>query len=551
MPDSEPPLPPPAGSPPDSPDVLEELEADAQQLLESQVMDSLDDSLKTDSLNTSDLFDEPSATPVDGPAELHTSASRAADIADDLDGEVFAALEEELGLFGSSPRAAADTAQARLDAELFGPEAPSVSKAGAEVAATVEAGLSGSAVGAAAPGATANLLGTESIGGEEAKAADREREMSEAELFGSDVEDTAAAAAAAENWLNRNPQAAERLDTDLETQMENDEGAFDARTSRYMKDAEGNLLYKWKVEYAPRGGGGVAQCRDSDCLERHAQGGVRSIEKGCLRIGRRVLMDPDKSGEGKVSILWHHARCMFNTFLRARNNTRIIETVADLEGFSAIAQEDQDMIRRIIEDNTDIKNVRFRAFNGQVPTVTPTKRGDKRGAGGGAPGTGPPGAFAEGSAAKKRREAVEERHLGVGDRVWTHFRCLPRDAVQDGAPPGVVLGPVKSEKPELATIREESADGTVIVQFESEAHEKDRTELYKSRRGKRLKGWLRYPRLFEGKKQRVPLTWVQWKRNPPSLCGCTQQSWGHRCDCGISCGRGVSNKVYGVGDTPY
>eukprot|EP00971_Amphidinium_carterae_P228793 4538709-Amphidinium_carterae.1 len=37
-------------------------------------------------------------------------------------------------------------------------------------------------------------------------------------------------------------------------------------------------------------------CQDLQCLERIQQMGVKTIEKGCLRIGRRVLM-PGKEGE--------------------------------------------------------------------------------------------------------------------------------------------------------------------------------------------------------------------------------------------------------------
>ena len=39
-----------------------------------------------------------------------------------------------------------------------------------------------------------------------------------------------------------------------------------------------------QVDYAARGGGGRAQCRDTDCLERHNQGGVRTIEKGRKKL---------------------------------------------------------------------------------------------------------------------------------------------------------------------------------------------------------------------------------------------------------------------------
>jgi len=323
-----------------------------------------------------------------------------------------------------------------------------------------------------------------------------------------------------------------------EAQREQQEGPYDKATSRYMKDEHGNLLHKWKVDYAQRGGGGRAQCRDTDCLERLDQGGVRTIEKGCLRIGRRVLMDQDRNGGdgGNVTIMWHHARCIFNTFLRARSSTRTIDDEFDIDGFDELKHEDKEVLRRIIDGNEGLRNVRFRSFgDGGAPMETPQKRTDD-------------GADLGNASAAKRRK-TEELPLNKGDRIWTHFRCIPKEDAS--LPPGAVSTTVKSAKPELATVFEEQTAGTIIVQFESSAHEKERVELYQSGRGKRIRGWLRYPRLFEGRKQRVPVSWVQMKRSPPILCGCKAQVWGHPCDCGISCGKGTMVKVYGVGSTPF
>eukprot|EP00435_Cladocopium_sp_Y103_P010132 s6430_g2.t1 len=41
--------------------------------------------------------------------------------------------------------------------------------------------------------------------------------------------------------------------------------------SRFMEDKDGKRLHKWVVDYASRGGGGRAMCRDKDCLERRDQ----------------------------------------------------------------------------------------------------------------------------------------------------------------------------------------------------------------------------------------------------------------------------------------
>jgi hypothetical protein len=241
-------------------------------------------------------------------------------------------------------------------------------------------------------------------------------------------------------------------------------------------------------------------------------------------------------GAGHIQIMWYHARCIFNTFLRAKKSTRVIETEFDIEGFEDLTLEDRDVLRRLIDGNEAqaLRNVRFRSFENQLPTRTPDKRNIS--------GAGGPGDAAGSSS--KRRKKDEDKVVKKGDRVWTHFRCLPKEGA---VPLGGVALSVKSEKPELAMVREDIDGGTVVVQFESQDHEKDRLELFTSKRGRKIKGWLRYPRLFEGKKQRVPKEWIKWNRSPPILCACVKQEWGHGVPCGdISCGRRAAIAVFGV-----
>lgn len=319
-----------------------------------------------------------------------------------------------------------------------------------------------------------------------------------------------------------------RLPASAQKQPPPNHGSSFLDESRYVRDEKGNLLHKWKVDYATRGGGGRAMCRDLDCLERHEQAGVRSIEKGALRIGRRILME--QQGDNQITIMWYHARCMFNTFTRSRKTTRVIESTDDLDGFEALKPEDQEMLRRIITGHEDLRQARFGLgtdFGGQKRVIDEM--------------------FPE-PAAKRVKE--EEKHtVRVGDRVWTYCRVRTETAA----------GPLvaqKSPKPELGMVVEDpTADGNVIIQFESAEHEKVRIERYTLRKFKRLKGWLRYPRVFEGKKQRLPMNWIQWKRPPPKLCGCNKQEWQHDCfdaktgDYMCStCTRGnMKNKVFGVG----
>lgn len=269
-------------------------------------------------------------------------------------------------------------------------------------------------------------------------------------------------------------------------------------------------------------------CRDLDCLERHDQAGVRTIEKGDLRIGRRVLME--KFGDGDVTMMWYHARCIFNTFLRSRKTTRVIENIEDLEGFEDLQLEDQGLLRRFIDGSEDVRAARSRTSGGPKQHVqTPEKRGSDL--------------HEESPTAKRRRGDAKVVTLRKGDRVWTF--CRVRPAASDRPGPAAEFA-VKSPKPELGMVREEERDGNVIIQFESTEHEKERLEKYGDRRHAKIRAWLRYPRIFEGKKQRIPTTWIQWNRSPPRLCGCTKQAWGHECECGIACTRGTSKIVWGV-----
>jgi len=290
--------------------------------------------------------------------------------------------------------------------------------------------------------------------------------------------------------------------------------------SRFMEDKDGNRIYKWKVDYASRGGGGRAMCRDKDCLERRDQAGVASIEKGALRIGRRI-----QGVEGDLIILWYHARCIFNSFTRARKSTRIIESTDDLEGFDDIRPEDQELLRKVIAGQEDLRTANFGSSD--------RGQGNKRGA-------EEPAV----TAAKRRREEEKVKKqvdLSKGSRVWTFVNVRGTD--RDGQ-----LISKKSSKPELGMIVEEEKDGFFTMQFESKEHETERLEMQSKKRYRRLSAWLRYPRVFEGPPQKVAAGYIRRDRPPPKLCGCKLQEWAHGCPCtGITCTRGSTQKVWGVG----
>uniref|UniRef100_A0A7S2QBZ8 PARP-type domain-containing protein n=1 Tax=Zooxanthella nutricula TaxID=1333877 RepID=A0A7S2QBZ8_9DINO len=297
-------------------------------------------------------------------------------------------------------------------------------------------------------------------------------------------------------------------------------------------------------------------CKNQECLERFSQGGTKFIEKGDLRIGRRVLMQGRHgSDEGMIQIMWYHARCIFDTFMRARKSTRVIQTPEDLEGFAHIDAEDQDMLRRFIASNDEARTWHGRGRGGAAAGAknqTPEKPGGtKRGAEQTPDKSRGVGLLGE-PAGKRRKQ--EDVLLKKGDRVWTF--CRVRPPVVDGRPPAEAA--VKSAKPELGMIVDEVKDGAVIVQFEKAEDEKDRVAMFQNPKKAKIRSWLKYPRCFEGKKQRIPLSWIVKNRPPPRLCGCTIQQWGHSCkrfsdggvdlgSCGVSCSRGTSRKVWGVG----
>mmetsp|Transcript_21142 Transcript_21142/g.48531 ORF Transcript_21142/g.48531 Transcript_21142/m.48531 type:complete len:502 (-) Transcript_21142:253-1758(-) len=309
---------------------------------------------------------------------------------------------------------------------------------------------------------------------------------------------------------------------------------LDEHRSRFMKDDEGNVYLKWKADYAARGGGGRAQCRDLQCLERIQQMGVKTIEKGCLRIGRRVLM-PGKEGEARnLTTMWYHARCIFNTFKRARQKTRCIEASEDIEGFDQLNPEDQRLLQQIIAGSVDVRNAAF------GEGVTQPRSPQKRGVG------ATNGLTPEPPAKRGRLDTIpQDRTLNVGQRIWTHCKVRPPETPEGMRSDGMVS--VKSKKTELGMVRDiDLGAGVVLVQFESREAEQERLEKLGLRKFQKIRSWLTYPRTFEGKKQKVPLKWIDWQRKPPRLCSCTRQEWGHDCETGISCSRGVKRTVWGV-----
>jgi hypothetical protein len=90
---------------------------------------------------------------------------------------------------------------------------------------------------------------------------------------------------------------------------------------------------KFCADYDKRGMAACKKCK-------------QKLTKGQMRLGK-VTVNPFGDGGGDMK-LWHHPQCLFDTFLRARASTKIIEDPSDVEGFNDLQDEDKDAIRDLI-----------------------------------------------------------------------------------------------------------------------------------------------------------------------------------------------------------
>ena len=90
---------------------------------------------------------------------------------------------------------------------------------------------------------------------------------------------------------------------------------------------------KFAADYAKR----IAGCKK--CKSK--------IEKGELRVAK-VVPNFFHDGEGEMK-QYHHPACLFETFIRARAGTKIIEEADDIQGFTDLKQEDKDLLNQLIK----------------------------------------------------------------------------------------------------------------------------------------------------------------------------------------------------------
>ena len=95
---------------------------------------------------------------------------------------------------------------------------------------------------------------------------------------------------------------------------------------------------KYAADYAKR----VAGCKK--CKAK--------IGKGELRLAK-VVANFFSDGEGDMK-QYYHAHCLFETFIRARATTRIIEEADDIQGLSDLQQEDKDKLNQLIKGTLSV-----------------------------------------------------------------------------------------------------------------------------------------------------------------------------------------------------
>lgn len=105
---------------------------------------------------------------------------------------------------------------------------------------------------------------------------------------------------------------------------------------------------RYCIEYAKSGRSGCKKCK-------------QTIEKGASRVGK-VTANPfsDDGGEMKQ---WYHVPCIFETFTRARATTKVVESPADLEGFTDLKDEDKEEVKKLIKGKVRISQTILTAMN--------------------------------------------------------------------------------------------------------------------------------------------------------------------------------------------
>ena len=91
---------------------------------------------------------------------------------------------------------------------------------------------------------------------------------------------------------------------------------------------------KFLADYAKVATSGCKKCK-------------QKLAKGSFRIAK--LVSNPFSEEGGDMKQYHHPSCVFETFIRARASTKIIEDPSDVQGFDDLEDDDKQLLRNLIK----------------------------------------------------------------------------------------------------------------------------------------------------------------------------------------------------------
>ena len=87
----------------------------------------------------------------------------------------------------------------------------------------------------------------------------------------------------------------------------------------------------FSCDYAARGTAACSKCKDK-------------LPKGSLRMAK---LAPSPYHEGDTMKTYFHAKCLFDSFQKARATTKVIDCSSDIEGFSLLESDDKEVIKYV------------------------------------------------------------------------------------------------------------------------------------------------------------------------------------------------------------
>lgn len=109
---------------------------------------------------------------------------------------------------------------------------------------------------------------------------------------------------------------------------------------------------KFACDYARLGTSSCKKCK-------------QKLDKGSLRLAK---LSPSPFSEDGDMKMYYHPKCLFETFLRARATTKVIEEPDDVEGFQDLNDSDKDLINDLIKEFCNKKGSPKKTTQNKAPT---------------------------------------------------------------------------------------------------------------------------------------------------------------------------------------